>query len=397
MEIIIYLLSFISFLIISIPTYIDIRRNEQFVLLNPFFWAAVYLFFYFILPSFFVYEINYYFNWRIENDSIFYSSLLLVFFSFSVAIPYLFSSYKIHFKKETACKNRGVITIIIWGLISIYLTYVSYVTLTSYDFTRAFNYSGEPGDIFKLKNLSYILISVTVFTFWRFKKYIFFIPAVVIVLLDLLNGSRTIAFVALVPVFLCICIYKRTLFILPSLIMLSLLLLLGIIRSDNVVEGVPWYLSAIGEFRETYITLPLFIAEEKYVSSGSFLNLLSAIGVGLLYLFRGDILEQYQFAGHTIYLMIDRGYGLGANILIESIYYGYFCLMFTFLIFPFFLYMCKKIIEQSSLSIAIINASLVIVFLRLIFREGLYLSLGTLLLIFFVYFLPIYFLNKLKF
>ncbi|MBO1895824.1 hypothetical protein HNW13_008565 [Shewanella sp. BF02_Schw] len=389
-----FLLSLISFLIISSNIFRDVKKNKQYVLLNPFFWAGIYLIFYFILPSFFVFKIDFYFNWKLEESSILYSSILIFIFSISIAVPYIFCTSSFRLSNESENQEGGIITFVIWLLISFYLIYVFYVTIKNYDFMHIFNYSGEVGDTFKLKNLAYLMISVSVFMFWKFKRIVIFLPAIFIVSLDLLNGSRTIAFISLVPIFISICIYKKSLFIIPGIIILSLLLFLGIIRSDNVVNGVPWYLSAIGEFRETYITLPLFIADNNYVGSASIFHLLGAISVGLLYFFRGDIIEQYQFAGHSMYLMIDRGYGLGSNLLIESVYYGYFCLIVTILIFPLFLYLFKRFIEQSSLPVAIINTSIMIIFLRLIFREGLYPSIGTLLLVLLVYFFPIYILNK---
>lgn len=391
-----FILSFLSFIIISIVIFRDVKKNKQHVLMNPFFWASIYLIFYFILPSFFVYQIDFYFKWNIDEVSIIYSSILLLIFSVIIALPYLFCTSSFRFSRKHENQSGGVITFYIWLLACIYLIYVSYITIINYDFLHVFNYSGGD-DAFKLKNLAYAMISVSVFMFWKFKRVIFFLPAIVIVILDLLNGSRTIAFIAIVPIFISFCIYRKSLFIIPGVVILSLLLLLGIIRSDNVVDGVPWYLSAIGEFRETYITLPLFIVDNNYVGSAGVFHILGAIGVGLLYFFRADIIEQYQLAGHSMYLMIDRGYGLGSNILIESIYYGYFCLVITMLFFPSFLYIFKRYIEQSSLSVGIVNSSFMVIFLRLIFREGLYPSVGTLLLVLLVYFSPIYFLNKFSF
>ncbi|MBW8185209.1 hypothetical protein [Shewanella nanhaiensis] len=285
---------------------------------------------------------------------------------------------------------------VLWLVILVYLLYVLYLNITSFDAKAAFSYAGEEKDVFKLKNLAYFLIPITVFVFFKYKSTLIFIPVVIISILDLLNGSRTIAFIAIIPIFICYSFHRKSLFIIPGLIAVSLLLLLGVLRTDNVVGGVPWYLSAIGEFRETYITLPLFIANDDYVHGGSIFHLLSAIGAGVLFIFRGQISETYVFAGKFIAEDVDRGYGLASNIIIESAYYGYAGLIFTLLAFPLLLYVTRSLIMRSPLINAIVFSSITVIILRLVFREGLYLSLGALLLIGLFYLFPVFLLNKVR-
>ncbi|MGR6503006.1 hypothetical protein [Shewanella sp. Koi 1] len=286
---------------------------------------------------------------------------------------------------------------LLWWFFLIYLIYVFIFNLLNFDFSQAFFYDGEAEDRFKIKNIAYSFILISVLNFFKYKKYIIFLPSILLVFLDVINGSRTIAFIALVPVMLTICFYRKTLFIIPGLFLLCLLLLLGVLRSDNIVSGVPWYLNAIGEFRETYITLPLFISNPEYVGQGTIFHLISAVGVGVLYFFRMDILEQYVFAGQSIALIINRGYGLGSNIIIEGAYYGYLFMLLTLFLLPFILFCLKKIIDKSTIPVAIVIASVSVIFLRLVFREGLYTSLGALFLIGIFYILPLFMLRNVVF
>lgn len=386
--------SLISLILISFLVLRDIKENKYNVIFNPFFWAAIYLSFYFLLPSFFVYEINYYFKWGISENSILFSSLLLFCFTAIIFFAYLFcpSSFRAH-SKNVELKN-SVLILILFILISVYLVYVFYVTLSGYNFQKLFFYDGEQRDVYKIKNLAYLLIPVLIFTFVNYRKFYVFIPSLLIIIIDLLNGSRTTAFIALVPIFLCICFQRKTLFILPGGVLLCLLLILGVIRSDNIIGGVPWYLNAIGEFRETYITLPLFIEDSDYIGKGGLFHLLGAVGSGVLYGFREDISQQYIFAGQNIAALVNRGYGLGSNIIIESAYYGYFYMISTLLFIPLILYFLKKIIENTTVPVALSLSAVTVIFLRLLFREGAYLSLGTLLLVFSFYLTPVFLLSR---
>ena len=126
-------------------------------------------------------------------------------------------------------------------------------------------------------------------------------------------------------------------------------------------------------------------------------SMIAAVSVGIFHGFREDISEQFIFAGKSIAILLDRGYGLGSNLIIEGAYYGYFSMVITFLLIPILLWLLKKVIENSSLPIALSISAIVAILMRLVFREGIYPSLGALFLILPFYFYPVYLLNRFKF
>ncbi|WP_129146703.1 hypothetical protein [Aeromonas caviae] len=257
-------------------------------------------------------------------------------------------------------------------------------------------YTGELVDVFKLKNLAYLLLPVSIYFFFDKKSVYVFIPNVLLIILDLLTGSRTTALIAIVPIAVSLCLYKQKLYITPIIIIMSALIAIGIIRSNNVVQDVPWYLNSIGEFRETYITLPLLIGNEEYIGHGDLYTLIASPMLALLQPMRGIISESIVLPGEYIYGIVDRGYGLGANIITESFFYGYAFLFFVPVAILFICIIVNHIIYRCDTPKAAIHISMFIIFMRLIFREGFYYNAGLYLFVFAVYVLPIILINRAK-
>ncbi|WPC69160.1 hypothetical protein R5M74_09715 [Aeromonas hydrophila] len=258
------------------------------------------------------------------------------------------------------------------------------------------NYTGEGGDVFKIKNVAYLLLPVSIFLFFAKKSLLVFLPNIIIVILDVLSGSRTTALIVVVPIAVSLCIMYRRLYVVPISIMVCGLILIGIIRSNNVIQDVPWYLDAMGEFRETYITLPMFISNQEYVGRGDAYTMLASAMLALLQPIRGEIMSSIVLPGDFIYSWVGRGYGLGANIITEVIYYGYvFLLIIPIALFVLCMFI-NLLIRYASLPKIAIHISLFIIFSRLIFREGLFLNSGLYLFVFAVYVLPIILINRAK-
>ncbi len=131
------------------------------------------------------------------------------------------------------------------------------------------NYLGVQ-DKYKLKNIGYLLITVSILYYASVRKFYVFIPNILVVVLDLLEGSRTAAILVLVPIFITYSIYKSKTYLLPMVLLLSIMIAVGILRMslDVEVAGVPMYIKALGEFRETYLTIPILISNENFVAHG---------------------------------------------------------------------------------------------------------------------------------
>ncbi|MBV7314837.1 hypothetical protein [Shewanella sp. NIFS-20-20] len=264
-------------------------------------------------------------------------------------------------------------------------------------FSNAFLYDADAAkDPYKLKNIAYLLIPVSIYLFFDRFRFWVFIPNILIVLLDLLHGSRTTAFICLIPILICFIIRHKKLYLTQLLILFVMMLAIGIIRSDNVVQNVPWYISAIGEFRETYITLPLYITDVDYVGNGSFITYIGSLLFGIVQPLRESISSAYMLPGTFIARDVARGYGLGSNFLIESLYFGFYGLIASITLltsFMFFLY--RQVYKLKSIN-SVLLITLFIVFSRLIIREGVPVNVGLYFFILIFYILPIYLMRKVK-
>lgn len=390
-----HILSILStvFVIFSLVRYL--YQNRYAAIVNPFFWVVVLFLFYFQVPSIFAHEINHYFSWSISSYSIeisrLISSSMAIFFSLCLLVVKTIQPTALKVNNTYFCARS---IIIIWWGISLYLISILLYRGITDGLSMTTNYTGEAGDVFKIKNLAYLLLPVSIFVFFANKSFLVFLPNIIIVILDVLSGSRTTALIAIVPLAVSLCIMYRRLYVVPISIMVCGLILIGIVRSDNVTQDVPWYLNAMGEFRETYITLPMFISNQDYVGRGDVYTMLASAMLALLQPIRGELISSVVLPGHFIYEWVDRGYGLGANIITEVIYYGYIFLLIIPIALFFLCVLINSLIRRSSLPQIAIHTSLFIIFFRLIFREGLFINVGLYLFVFVIYVLPIILINK---
>ena len=372
---------------------VNLWKYRELNYINPFFWAVVLIFFYFTLPSTLVKGINYYFYWGVSNESIIYSNYLVSFLAIFFVIPYHFLPIKrLNYQVDYVPKWP---IYLIWLMITTYLICVLLYKFNSGQLAMNTKYSGQT-DIYKLKNIAYLTISISVLLYFKVKKLFVFIPSFIIILLDLLAGSRTTALIVIIPMFLAMSLLNKKMYLVPISIAVSLLVTVGLIRSSIVVGDVPIYLNMLGEFRETYITLPLFVLDDNFVGEGGLLSLLSSLFLGVLQPLRGVILEVTVFPGPYAQELIGRGYGLGSNLILDALFYGYwFIPLSVILCFAFCL--CSYIfIRTASLPYAVAYVSLFIICLRLSIREGIYLNIGMFIFILFIYMLPLFYLNSKK-
>tara|TARA_R110000868_G_scaffold48354_3_gene157119 strand:- start:5475 stop:6698 length:1224 start_codon:yes stop_codon:yes gene_type:complete len=376
----------------------NLSRHGYAVILNPFFWVTILFLFYFLVPSLVVEEINYYFDWNLRSDSIFFSRLIAILATIFFALMLYFFKSSLLLGAQAEIKERcSWLVKILWVIVSFYLVGVLAYKWGLGGLYMTDSYTGEGGDPFKIKSVAYLLVTVSGLCFFERGRIYFFTPNFIVIVLDLLSGGRTAAFVALMPIVLGCCVYYKRLFIVPGIILCSLFILVGVVRSDNVVKNVPVYLDAIGEFRETFITLPIVIEDSDYVGRGDLYTLLAMSTVAMAQPFRGEIMATITPPGEYIYEMVNRGYGLGCNIFTEALYYGYpviFLSFFGIFFVCLFIFVLAPKLRPAEL---VVIVSLLVVFLRLIVREGFFLNLGLFFFVFSFYCAPILILNRFRF
>lgn len=375
----------------------DYRLGNYRVLMNPFFWINLLFLFYMIVPSVFTEEINHYYNWGIEEDNVFYARILVFIIGSSLSLfLFLFRSDFISIKVYKT-RARPIVLYAIWLMVVLYLFWVAKNALSREIFSLAFLYDEEAAkDPYKLKNIAYLLIPITIYMFFHIRSYWVFFPSLMIVILDVLHGSRTTAFICIVPLLLCAVINNKKLYLPQLLFIFTMMIVVGIIRSDNVVQEVPWHINAIGEFRETYITLPLYITDEFYAKSGGFDTYIASLFLGILQPLRGVILDAFTLPGKYIAIDVSRGYGLGSNFIIEPIYYGFSGFFLSFILLVSFLLVIYKVISRLEPENSLVILAMFVIFARLIVREGVPFNIGLFLFILLVYVIPIFLIKRVK-
>ncbi len=384
-----YIALFISFFVL----FNGMKEYKELNYANPFFYFFVFIIFYFGVPSIFVEEINLYYGWSLSEAEMIFSNLfVLIILSVSTVMFYLFK--RVSLKVESKVQVSFFIKLI-WLVILCYLIYVLYIKLQSGTLMFSTSYTGTT-DVYKLKNISYLLVTISILYFSDKKSFFVFIPNIFVAAFDLLDGSRTIALIALFPIFVCYAIYNKKTYLSLIVILFSMLIAVGVFRNTLATEqfDVPFYISVMGEFRETYILLPILIFNESFVSHGNFFDMTSSLLMPLLQPLRGELSSYFINSGVYAAELVGRGYGLGNNFLVESIYYGYaFIIVNIFLVF-IYLYTLKSLIAKVDIVYAITIVSYSAIFIRLIVREGLISNVMMIVFILFVYSVPFLVVDK---
>lgn len=389
LSITLYLVIFLSLIII----FFSFKKRKELIYVNPFFYFLSFTILYLGIPAIFVAEIRAGYYWSFTNEDIIFSNILVI---LSIIIfTFLFYTFnKIQLRKQSIIKISPVIKLI-WFLI---LMYILYVILVKYQNNMLFftsNYLGTE-DTYKLKNIGYLLVTISTLYYFDNRKIIVFIPNLLIAILDILEGSRTTAFIVLIPIFINLAIYKKKTYLGLISTLLFLLVIVGMFRNENTSKqyDVPVYIDALGEFRETYILLPNIITNEEFVGTGDFLNIMSSISLPFLQPLREELLQSFKYSGSYAARLVGRGYGLGNNFLVESIYYGYFFIFINILCIIIFLYVLHFLIQKINLMYSIILVSYSVIFIRLIVREGFINNFGLMLFVLLFYMLPCLIINK---
>ncbi len=389
LEVILYIVLAISILIICI----NFKIQKQLNYANPFFYFLSFSILYFGIPAIFVEDIKHYYDWSFSEQDMIFSNILVVLII--VIFTFLFYKFR-HISLKNDVKIKASIIIkLFWWFILFYLIYVITLKLQSGQLFFNTDYLGTK-DIYKLKNIAYLLITISILYYSENKKIFVFIPNILVAILDMLEGSRTTAFIVLIPVFISLAIYNKKTYLSWIVTMLSIMILVGIFRSEYTLNqyDVPKHISALGEFRETYILLPNVISNESFIGRGNLGNIMSSISMPFLQPLRGELSEAFEYSGSYAARLIGRGYGLGNNFLVESIYYGYFFITINVVFLILYLYMLYFLIKKIDLVYSVILISYSVIFIRLIVREGFINNFTLMIFILLFYMLPFLLINK---
>ena len=168
LEVILYIVLAISILIICI----NFKIQKQLNYANPFFYFLSFSILYFGIPAIFVEDIKHYYDWSFSEQDMIFSNILVVLII--VIFTFLFYKFR-HISLKNDVKIKASIIIkLIWWFILFYLIYVITLKLQSGQLFFNTDYLGTE-DIYKLKNIAYLLITVSVLYYSENKSFFVFI------------------------------------------------------------------------------------------------------------------------------------------------------------------------------------------------------------------------------
>ncbi|PTP86655.1 hypothetical protein CWO04_10020 [Vibrio splendidus] len=368
------------------------------VIYNQFFILNIFFTLYFLIPSVFYFDIVKYNNWNIPDGNYILSSVLVTYYFLIFHVSLVFSKDfepKVNFNSYSKLANRiakAIYYTLLFYVIAVFI--LNGGDLVSSTYTNQ-NYTGEqPLSIYKIKNIAYLSIFLVPFLYVQTKRSVYFLLGLFLIILDLAQGTRTIAFIAFSTCYLSYVYTCGNLRLKLVFLVIILMGLTGYYSRASILElmDVPWYISAIGEFKETYIPLPLLISNADFVGAGSWVGYLSVIFGGVLQPFISFFMSDFVVAAQAIVKIVARGYGQGSNLIVESLYQGWY---YT-LIYPFIVILVIKsfnyCIKYSSIGLML--AILSFVLLRLGIREGLLVHTAYSIYFVLFYWLPVILLIK---
>lgn len=362
-----------------LAVFLRFRKNGVYVFANQLMILNLFFLLYLVFPSFFFDKINYFYSWGIQEQS-FSDSFIYIFYYFVVIfVSYLISSDTSRISFDAVAFNYShsslsvdILKYLYW-IVFIYSSMILIVfgkDIAVYTYT-ANSYTGEqPLSLYKIKNIAYLSIFITTILYSNLHSNRYLLLSVLLIVLDLLQGTRTIAFISFVNIYILVSFRTNKLYLKFVFIFIFIITALGYLSRSSILDqiDVPWYLNAIGEFKETYITLPYLINNDMYVGQGDYFAyigfLLGNVFQFFIDFFHSDFIEPAR----QIVLLVDRGYGLGSNLISEALYFGQ---VYT-IIYPFIIvliaYLLNRCIYNSRFGLMLLVLSIVTI--RLGVREG---------------------------
>ena len=227
-----------------------------------------------------------------------------------------------------------------------------------------------------IKNLAYLCIALFPVLFYLGRKLEASILTLLFLLIDLLHGYRTTAYIAIISFFICLISSTdsksgRNKIAIIMMTMLSWLFVYAVyLRGKLSFDQIDFIYESLGEFFVTYIagvfayssdlSLP---APEEFIGYS-----LSGLMPGFL---RQDFFENFAPIGQTISDVYGGGFGLGTPISYEPYYYyGFLGIIVSPFLMCLVAVIIRKFCKKSQLGY-ISNLILYAIFARLFFRDGL--------------------------
>jgi hypothetical protein len=297
-------------------------------------------------------------------------------------------------------KNTNIFITILWWIIFIYSIVVTIdvasilINIRAAGFDRILfgNALYQLTQKYNLQSVLFFGLAISSIKYWHKNRIIYFLPLLIISVNDLIAGGRTFIFFTLLVIYYNTAIKNKKLYLVP-IILMATLILISVTSSrmdaqliDPSMGTVSNFIyQSIGEFIQPFNGFVYTIENGFSANNGiidSFMNITQGILPGFL---KVNLGFNTYFPGEILASEINRGYGLGFNIMAEALYYGGIIL---FMLYPIIVTCTSSFIGNLFLKLKFpgyIFFLYYISYTRQFFREGFLIYLLIPLYLFLVY------------
>lgn len=378
----------ILLLLIGIAVYLAFEafRMKANLLISAKHWLLLYGYFYILVPSFLIETTNRIQYWHFTMDTMALAKIGSIYF---ILVLFLIAFFH---KKEQEIVGTGKLEItktsskivsLLWWVTLAYsvfaTTMVLFYFINAGDMNRVA--SGDALNqfitVYKLKSVLFLSMTIGTIKYWEKNKLFYFLPMLILSSNDLVAGGRTLAFFAILTVYLNMAIKNRKLYA-RNIAILMVILLASVTFARMGDQQADRYMSdyetlvyqSLGEFVQPMNTFAYAI-QYDFKAQNPAEELLGNSVQGLL---PGFLKVQFHLTGnHPGSMIADeiaRGYGLGLNIMTEAYYYGGWILLFFY---PILLALSTIKFNEVLLKMkfpGLICLLYFLIYIRLFFREG---------------------------
>lgn len=395
----------IIILLILIPILLiyKLKKLNYNFLLNVKYLIIIYSYFYILLPSLFIEVTNRVQKWNFSNNSMFFSKLGSIYFVTAILVIAIFwikdKKYEISNSIKINYKTNIFITCL-WWIVFIYSIVVTIdvanilisIRATGFDRILFGNALYQLTQKYNLQSVLFLGLTVSSIKYWHKNGLVYYLPLLIISINDLIAGGRTFIFFTLLVIYYNTAIKNKKLYLVP-IILFATFILISVTTSRMDVQLVDssmgqvsnFIYQSIGEFIQPFNGFVYTIENAFSANNGiidGFMNIIQGILPGFL---KVNLGFNSYFPGEILATEINRGYGLGFNIMAEALYYGGPIL---FLLYPIIVTCTSSFIGNLFLKMKFpgyIFFLYYINYIRQFFREGFLIYLLIPLYLFIVY------------
>lgn len=324
-------MQYILSIIVPLTLIYRVRRNPRGAIVNPLFYLLTFAYLYLLIPNFYIdYVIYDVYSLPIDKASFRLSQIICQWHVLIFFLYYIFSKdAKIALSENRPYIGVYQISFFIYALLTFLFLFIILKEIPAVWALRG-NREEALGQFYstvqsryKLAILNYIMFGVTTVVVWKKRNLMYLIPLLLICIMDISHGGRTMIFMVFIYCYMNIVLFKNKLYLQYAIAGVVTMIMIGLLQRTDV-SNLLWSLYMAGaEFSNTRVTTAYIIDTPQLQEP-----LLQHMAIAFLKTFPGGISNKIfsipdgMWYGEKISAHLGLNFGLAGNIATEAIYYG---------------------------------------------------------------------------